>query len=202
MAQIVGPTPNRRPTRPPAVAVCQRAAPPASVALPIDGTSRGHLLVVTRGAASEVVISMYLSGAAFAHSGFRARAVDRPSQGRWVGRGGRVCWGQAPEQCRSARPRVKSSGPQRVPPEPSATGAADVRYTPCRAPASSATHGPAQASQPRPWQHREALRATLRLIPLLLGADGDGMTRGEDEPEPSNSEDLWVGVSCDLLIAF
>jgi hypothetical protein len=29
--------------------------------------------------------------------------------------------------------------------------------------------GPAQASQPGPWQHREALRATLRLIPLLLG---------------------------------
>src|ERR671912_1488500 len=40
MAQILGATPNRRPTWPPAVAACQRAAPPASVALQIAGISR------------------------------------------------------------------------------------------------------------------------------------------------------------------
>jgi hypothetical protein len=85
---------------------------------------------VTRGAASEVVTSTYLSDAAFAHSGFRARAVDRPSQGRWVGPGMTGLLGTGPERCRSARPRVKSSGPRRVPPEPSATGAADTHCPP------------------------------------------------------------------------
>jgi hypothetical protein len=69
----------------------------------------GDLPVVTRGAA-RVVTSTYLCGAAFARSRSRARAMDRPSQGVWAGRGCRVCWGQALERCRSARPRVKARG--------------------------------------------------------------------------------------------
>ena len=48
----------------------------------------------------------------------------------------------------------------------------------CGAPASSATHGPARASQPKALATPEALRASLRLIPLLLrghtGRDDEG----------------------------
>jgi hypothetical protein len=71
-AQIVGSTPNRRPTRPHAVAAFQRAASPPTVAPQIDGTSRGDLPVVTRGTAPTLGISADLSGAAF--PGSRSRA--------------------------------------------------------------------------------------------------------------------------------
>src|SRR4029450_2047251 len=146
MAQIVGSTPNRRPPPPPAVAACQRAVPPPTIAPQIDGTSRGDLPVVTRGAATTLGISADLSGAAFPHPKFGARAMDRPSQrGYGWRRGSRVCWGQAPERRRSARPRVKSSGPQRVPAQPStARNRCSRPLLPAlRAPAGSATHEPA-----------------------------------------------------------
>jgi hypothetical protein len=122
MAQILGSTPNRRPTRPPAVAACERAASPPTVALQIDGTSRGDLPVVTRGAATNPgyfcgpvprgVCPLQVQGT--------SHAPALPSWG-WARPGMTGLLGTGPERCRSARPRVKSSGPRRVPPEPSAT---------------------------------------------------------------------------------
>jgi hypothetical protein len=76
---------------------------------------------------------------------------------------------QAPERCRSARPRVKARGrgvfsqnqAQR------ATGATDTHCPPYGAPASSATHEPLRTSAGKgPVTTGRALGASLSLIPL------------------------------------
>jgi hypothetical protein len=156
------------------------AVPPPTIASQIDGTSRGDLPVVTRGAAPTLVISADLSRTAFARSRSRARAMDRPSQrGYGRGRGSRVCWGQAPEQCRSARPRVKARGRGVCNRNQAqgATGATDTYCAPYgRLPARQRTD-PHEPRSQRPWQHREALRASLGLIPLLP----QGHTERDDE---------------------
>jgi hypothetical protein len=80
-----------------------------------------------------------------------SRGPALPRGDGW-GRGGRVCWGQAPEQCRSARPRVKARGRSvcRQNQTPRATGATDARCGPYGAPASAANAQPRMsASQPK-----------------------------------------------------
>jgi hypothetical protein len=178
MAQILGSTPNHGPTRPPSCG----SLPTGRFAADGHPADRWHLPgdlpVMTRGAATEVVTSADLSGAAFARSRFRARAVDRPSQrGYGRGRGCRVCWGQAPERCRSARPRAKARGRSvcRRQQAPRATGARDGRCPPCGAPASSVTHEPARTFAGKGLGTTgRALGASLSLLPRLLGGSGTG----------------------------
>jgi len=88
--------------------------------------------------------------------------------------------GTGPEQCRSARPRVKSSGPRRVPPEPSSRRNRCYRH-PIACPTERL---PARQRMDRmslavrgPGTTGRALRASLRLVPLLL----QGHTERDDE---------------------
>jgi hypothetical protein len=159
MAQILGSTPNHGPTRPPSCG----SLPTGRFAADGHPADRWHLPgdlpVMTRGAATEVVTSADLSGAAFARSRFRARAVDRPSQrGYGRGRGCRVCWGQAPERCRSARPRAKARGRGVFSQNqaPRATGATDTHCPPY---GGACQLGNARTRtnlrRQRPWHHRE-----------------------------------------------
>jgi hypothetical protein len=76
---------------------------------------------VTRRAAPTLGISADLSRAAFARSRSRARAMDRPSQGRWAGPGMTGLLGTGPRAMPLRAAPGGSSGPQRVPPELSAT---------------------------------------------------------------------------------
>jgi hypothetical protein len=72
---------------------------------------------VTRRAAPTLGISADLSRAAFARSRSRARAMDRPSQGRWAGPGMTGLLGTGPRAMPLRAAPGGSSGPQRVPPK-------------------------------------------------------------------------------------
>src|SRR5215213_8306972 len=96
----------------------------------------------------------------------------------WAGPGITGLLGTGPERCRSARPRVKSSGPQRV--QRTQRNAEPVLQTPVARPTgrlpSLQTHSPARTfAAEGPGTTGRALRASLSLIPLLLqGHTGGG----------------------------
>jgi hypothetical protein len=180
MAQIVGSTLNRRPTRPPSCGGLPTGRS-AAVGHPADRWHHaGRLPVVTRGPAPTLVISADLSGAAFARSRSRARAIDRPPN---LGVGEAGDDGPAGGRPRAMPLRAapgESSGLRRVQPEPNATrnrcyrrplralrGACQrcKRTAPRR---SLAAEGPGNTGRP--------LRASLSLIPPLLR----GHTGGND----------------------
>jgi hypothetical protein len=120
MAPIVGSTPNRRPTRPPSCGGLPTGRSAAVGHLPIDGISR--MTAVVASAASEVITSTYLSGAAFAHSRSRARATDRPlPTWGWARPGMTGLLGTGPRAMPLRAAPGRSSGPQRVPTQPSTT---------------------------------------------------------------------------------
>jgi hypothetical protein len=97
-----------------------------------------------------------------------------------------ACWGQAPSDAAPRGPGWKLGA--------AACAAGTRRNRGYRRPL-RALRGRCQLCNARtrtslaaePWQHREALRASMSLIPLLLRGIRDGMTSGEDEPEPDGS---------------
>jgi hypothetical protein len=180
MAQIVGSTLNRRPTRPPSCGGLPTGRS-AAVGHPADRWHHaGRLPVVTRGPAPTLVISADLSGAAFARSRSRARAIDRPPN---LGVGEAGDDGPAGDRPRAMPLRAapgESSGLRRVQPEPTprATGATDASCAPYGAPASAANAQPPRRSLAAegPGNTGRPLRASLSLIPPLLR----GHTGGND----------------------
>jgi hypothetical protein len=121
MAQILGSTPNRGPTRPQSCG----GLPTGRSAADCRPADRWHLAgrpirCDRRSRHQRWVFLRTCPGRRLPAPGPGHEPWTGPPKGIWAGAGLRVCWGQAPEQCRSARPRVKSSGPRRVP-EPSAT---------------------------------------------------------------------------------
>src|SRR5215218_9524813 len=70
-----------------------------------------------------------------------------------------------------------------------ATGATDTRCPPYGVPATSANAQPGtNLRSRRPWHHREGPSGSSASdSTTAAGAYGDGMTGGEDEPEPDGS---------------
>jgi hypothetical protein len=111
MAQILGSTPNRRPTRPPSCGGLPTGRSAAVGHLPIDGTSRVTTRCDQRSCHQRWVFLQTCPGRRLPAPGPGHEPGTGPLEGD-MGRAGdhEACWGQAPEQCRSARPRVKARG--------------------------------------------------------------------------------------------
>jgi len=111
MAQILGATPNRGPTRPPSCGGLPTGRFAADGHPQIDGTSLVTTCCDQRSHHQRWVVLRGCPGRRLPAPGPGHEPGTGPLKGE-MGRAGdhEACWGQAPEQCRSARPRVKARG--------------------------------------------------------------------------------------------
>jgi hypothetical protein len=171
-----------------ATSSCQRAAPPPSV------TCRWHLAGDTccgqRRHRGDYFYVPVRRGVCLLQVQGTSSGPALPTWGR--GRPGMTgLLGTGPRAMPLRAAPGRSSGPQRVPAQPSATRNRCSRHLlpALRAPVSSATHEPRTNLRSRqPCHHRGGPSSSSEAdSTAAVGAHGDAMTGGEDEPEPDGS---------------